>query len=361
MSSSCEPKTVRNVGFFGTKTLHNFEENKMLVHAMRPATILLLAFGLFYGTVLTGSAQGQSQAPTPAKAATPAKAPAASTAAKAKDVPPKPKDVMFDTSDGVRIHATFYPGMKEKESVPVLLVHDLNSNRKSFHDLALFLQTQGCAVLVPDLRGHGESIRAEGVRNVINPDRMTSQQFQAISGPQGDMERCKRFLMDKNNAGELNIEKLCVVGAGFGAIVAADWAALDWSWPPLAIGKQGQDVKALVLISPVWSARGLQIQPATASPAFRSVISTMIVIGEQDKKSLQCADRLAKIIERFNPNATAEDVQNRTFFYLKLDTSLTGMKMLDEASLQLPQRIAQFIELRLTNQTFPWQDRKKAF
>ncbi len=59
-----------------------------------------------------------------------------------------------------------------------------------------------------------------------------------------DLEACKSFLMDKNNAGELNINKLCVVGVEMGAVVAVDWAAWDWHWPRLATGKQGQDVKA---------------------------------------------------------------------------------------------------------------------
>lgn len=320
-----------------------------ITHITHKTVVILVIAAILSCSALTGSSWGQGANTSQQKQKT------------SQDAPPEPEDEIFDTADGVRLHATFYPGMREKESVPVIMVHDLKSSRKGFRDLALFLQARGCAVLVPDLRGHGESIRAEGVRNAINPDRMNSRQFQAIPGLRGDMEACKKYLMRKNNAGELNIEKLCIIGAGFGAIVAANWSALDWSWPPLAIGKQGQDVKALILISPSWSSRGLQMKPATTSQAFRSIFSTMILVGEEDKKSRQCADRLAKIIERFNPNAKAEDLQTRSFFYLKIDTSLKGMKMLDEASLQLPQRIAQFIDLRLINQSFPWKERKKAF
>ena len=62
-----------------------------------------------------------------------------------------------------------------------------------------------------------------------------------------DMEAVRKFLVDKNDAGELNLNKLCLVGSGMGASVAANWAVQDWSAPPLAVGKQGQDVKALVL------------------------------------------------------------------------------------------------------------------
>lgn len=278
-----------------------------------------------------------------------------------KNKPPEPQDEIFDTADGVRLHATFYPGMKEKNSVPVILIHGLQSNRKGYHDLALFLQKRGCAVLAPDLRGHGESLRAKNLQHAIDPNRMGVQQFQAIPGPQGDIEACKKFLIGKNNKGELNIEKLCIIGAGFGAVAAVNWATLDWSWPPLTTGKQGQDAKALVLISPVWSSRGLPLRPATNSEAFRSVFSTMILVGRDDKKSCKCSDSLAKIIERFNPDANAEDPKDRSFFYYQLDTSLKGMKMLDEASLKVHERIAKFIKLRLVDQSILWKERKKAF
>ena len=72
-----------------------------------------------------------------------------------------------------------------------------------------------------------------------------------------DMEAVRRFLVDKNDAGELNLNKLSLVGSGMGATVAANWAVQDWSAPPLAVGKQGQDVKALVLVSPQWKYRGI--------------------------------------------------------------------------------------------------------
>ena len=42
-----------------------------------------------------------------------------------------------------------------------------------------------------------------------------------------DMMAVKAFLWDRNNAGELNIDKLCVVGAEMGASVAMSFALAD--------------------------------------------------------------------------------------------------------------------------------------
>ena len=60
--------------------------------------------------------------------------------------------------------ATYYPGTKDEESIPVILLHGFKGNRKDFtkedEGLAWFLQKNlGCAVIVPDLRGHGDSTK----------------------------------------------------------------------------------------------------------------------------------------------------------------------------------------------------------
>ena len=82
-----------------------------------------------------------------------------------------------------------------------------------------------------------------------------------------DIEACKRFLLRENNEGELNIELLTVVAAGeMGAVIGLNWVAMDWSWPILPGRKQGQDVKALVLLSPGQSFKGVTGAPGANAP-----------------------------------------------------------------------------------------------
>ncbi|MEA1951808.1 MAG: hypothetical protein U9N87_10515, partial [Planctomycetota bacterium] len=172
-----------------------------------------------------------------------------------------------------------------------------------------------------------------------------------------DMEALKRFLMKKNNEGELNIDKLCLVGAEMGAVVALDWARMDWSWPVLNTGKQGQDVKALVLISPQMAFHGLSAKQALALRPMLRELSVMILVGSENSRAVQQAKRFEAIFRRNQPGASAERLADRTLFYLPIETSLQGTKMLGSRSLKVEPRIAKFIELRLTNQSFPWKNR----
>src|SRR4051794_12512454 len=66
------------------------------------------------------------------------------------------KKVKFETYDQVEIHGTFYPG-KNRDSAPIMLVHNIGGSQAMFEDLAKKLQAAGNAVLTFDLRGHGTS------------------------------------------------------------------------------------------------------------------------------------------------------------------------------------------------------------
>lgn len=280
--------------------------------------------------------------------------------AKKKEEIPPPEDLVLTTKDGLQLKATYYPSTKGKEAVPVVLLHMYEGSGGDYRELALGLQGLGHAVMVPDLRGHGGSTEVTGATKPLSAKTLSKADL--IAMVLQDMEAVKKFLLEKNDAGELNIEKLCLVGAEMGANVALDWARLDWSWPVLATGKQGQDVKALVLISPQWSFRGLSVQPALAHPAVRGKLSIMIIVGQGDRSSERDAIRLKKALERYHPDPPKEKwTEEKDFWYIPLDTSLQGTKMLGVNELKVGAYIANFIKLRIIDKTFPWQERKLQF
>ncbi len=263
------------------------------------------------------------------------------------------------TRDGVVLKATFFPSNKGKDAVPLILLHTWKGDRREYSALAPLLQKAGHAVLVPDLRGHGESTLQQigNASRTLDAAKFTRADFERMVAY--DMETLKSFLMTKNNEGELNIEKLGVVGAEMGASVALDWARLDWSWPLLAGKKQGQDVKALALLSPELSFRGLNGKAAMSHPAVRSQLSMLIAVGSRDSKSLSEAKRLYSMVERFHQEPPPEEATEKKDLFLgTFDTDLQGTKMLGRG-LPVEGWIANFIQLRLVNQNFPWRDRSK--
>ena len=284
---------------------------------------------------------------------------------------PEPVDVDLQSDDGLVMKATFYPGTELKQTVPVILLHQWKGERSDFEELALFLQAQGHAVMVPDLRGHGASTRI--VSEVLQSQRTLKAELlrpdDFADMVKYDMEAVKRFLMEKNNAGELNIEKLCLVGSEMGALVATTWAVQDYSWPQLPRLKQGQDVKALVLISPpMVFRRALNINMALDHEPVRSALSYMIIAGKNKKAgtikstAARDAEKIYKILSRFHPEPPKKEaLEKQSLFYFPLDTSLQGTKLLGEPNLGNAERIAAFIKVRLVDKSFPWTDRTPPF
>lgn len=314
-----------------------------------------------------------------APAAKPALAPATKTATtgpaapkgKAEEIPApvELKGQELLTRDGVLLRATFYPSNRGKEAVPVILLHGWKGNRSEFAALARGLQKLGHAVLVPDLRGHGESTRlAYDDRHKLENSQISRADVANMI--RRDMEKFKSFLVQKNNAGELNLEKLCVVGSEMGAVVALNWAVWDWHWPVYPDFKQGQYVKALVLISPPWSFKGVDVSEALNFPAIRGTapvtISVQIIYGANDRKLAAEVDRMARLLKQHRQEYdTEEDIREKQDFFVRpvSKTSLQGTKLLDERAPALFQQvfpaIAAFIHFRLENKDFPWHEIKE--
>ena len=276
-----------------------------------------------------------------------------------KDGPAKPEAVSLETKDGVALNATYLAGNKGKKTVPILMIHGWDGIRADMGPTALALQRRGHAVLLPDLRGHGRSTKAtvNGEEVTIEREKMRKGQIEAVAF---DLQACKKFLLEKHNKGEVNIELLCLIGADAGAVFALNFAAYDWSKPQLPAFKLGRDVGALVLLSPPASFKGVTSKRATVHPVIRERMSILIAAGKQDRKGFSAAKRLYSGLERARgdePEAIAE----RTIFFVEPQTSLSGADLLKGRGLQVADNVAQFIDLRLVqNPDAPeWIERRK--
>jgi len=268
---------------------------------------------------------------------------------------PAPEDVggqpLF--SAGLQLSAKFYPGTKGKDNVPVILLHMYEGDRKEYDELAPFLQGRGCAVLVPDLRGHGESARPPFGGEPMDPKKMGRADFTYMF--YDDMEKFRAFLVKKNDEGELNLNKLCLVGAEMGATVAVHFAARDWTVLRREANRAAPscDVKGLVLISPDWDFRGMPLSKPLNNPFVRTQISMYIVVGKEDTRTYADARRAFKLLERYHGNE-----EEKSVFLWPLPTKLQGTKILGVESLNLGEGIAKFVELRLVDKPYDWYPRK---
>jgi pimeloyl-ACP methyl ester carboxylesterase len=273
----------------------------------------------------------------------------------------------LETSDGVALATWYYEPPEDAEPLAtVILVHDFEGSHKTVEPLALALQEAGCAVAVPDLRGHGASTSQDGRDADLDIRQLRKGDLELIaagaggrlreqSAVRGDLETVHAFLVSRGAAGGSTEAPLAVIGCGAGATLAALWTAADWAWPPLASGPQGQQVKALVLVSPAWAAKGLALQPALGTDALKHEVPVMVLAGTGDRDAIRLFDQLKRQRPRewFDQRADAEftkakDVEkpgDATLFLVQLDTTLSGEKLAAEAD--AAPRIKTFLELVL--------------
>jgi dienelactone hydrolase len=141
--------------------------------------------------------------------------------------------VEVQTEDRQTLVATLYaPPSSSKQLAPAaLLIHGAGRGRGDLGQLAQRLQKQGFAVLVPDLRGHGDSASEGADWSKANEQERAS--LWALAGR--DVKACAAYLRGLPNVHSSNMS---LVGVGAGALLAACHAARD------------ENVRDLVLIEP---------------------------------------------------------------------------------------------------------------
>jgi pimeloyl-ACP methyl ester carboxylesterase len=269
---------------------------------------------------------------------------------------PPPEERVVTTKDSVHIHFQYFAPKEvpaSKNVVPVILLHGQGGSSADMAPLARHLQKMGHAVFAPDLRGHGKSVRrvgANGAEAEIYADSMGSEQY--VYMVNFDMEAIKKHILQMNNEGKVNIEMLTIVGCEMSTIIALDWSLMDWSWPSLPSIKQGQDVKALVLMSPIGKFKELKAEGVTSSPIFRRPFSILVVGGAKDK------EYCGKLYDQLVKHHPSPSQDHQSLYYIDLKTSLQGAKLLDP-SLDVHTAIGNFIDRRLVKRAgeFPWNKR----
>jgi dienelactone hydrolase len=186
---------------------------------------------------------------------------------------PEPQTVKFVSADKVEIVGTFYES-PQANSPAVLLLHQFNSDRKSFAEFARKLQAKGFGVLAIDGRGFGESVKTTD-GTTLAPSRTD----EAVKGMKADVGAAIGNLSEMKN---VDAARIGIVGASYGSSLAIIYAA------------ENKQVKAVALLSPGLNYFGnLPIEGAVKNYGDRALL---MVAAEDDKESAETVKKLRSVV-----------------------------------------------------------------
>jgi len=171
------------------------------------------------------------------------------------------------TADGQTIAYQYYAG--KPGSPGIILLHMLRRTRSDWDGIAKWLQKNGYSVIVPDLRGHGQST---GNWEQFSPDDFNKMTYDVSA---------MKSLLENNGA---DVKKMAIIGASIGANVALNYAAND------------QDARTVILLSPGLEYRGVKTEGITYTKPFLIVASKEDEYGAQSSQQIAARNPSAKLI-----------------------------------------------------------------
>jgi len=287
---------------------------------------------------------------------------------------PEPEIVVVTSklpgTDGINLSCTLFMSAnsenpeESKTISPMILVHDLGGSKLDLAPLARHLQSVGHTVLVPDLRGHGRSTTIANETTTVDYSEFRKSDFATIGE---DLEACKRYLMQFNNEGKLNINMLSILAVGDMCPIATGWVLRDWSFASRGRIKQGKDVQSLTLVSPKRKFQAFSMSQMTKSPLLSGRnnwhIPTLVIWGGESKSAKE-TKAVYKAMAKHRPESEAAMSADRwaeqDLYQLNLPVAEEGAELLapNEA---LYNFIATFNQQKvlLNAAQFPWQSRAK--
>ena len=274
---------------------------------------------------------------------------------------PDPEAVLIETKDQVQLRAEWFAGTKGKETVPMIMIHDWDSDRTKLTALARKLQQkEGYAVVVPDLRGHGDSLTVKGMDDELDRKRFKKNEMASFFE---DIDACRRFLQEKNDAGELNLDMLAVLACGKMSIHAVNWCVSDWSWEPMNGVKQGQNVKSLFLISPRRRFKSLSMSQSLKTRLFSSksnALPLMICWGQENEDSDKEGQAIYKSLKKSRKEPEKFSWEKQTLFHVYYGSNMESGELLADHAKDIEMKIVSIIENKVLTykDELPWQSRK---
>ncbi len=278
---------------------------------------------------------------------------------------PPPEEKVLRASDGWPIFITYFPSPAGKESPVVVLLHMKGSSSLAWlrenGGFAKLLQKSGYAVVAVDLRKHGKSRvsqkRPRG-RAAKSLEKLTRLDYLAMV--ERDLEAVKGFIYREHQNQHLNMRKSAIIAAEFSCPIAINYTALDWLKPPFddaptpeAKTPRGQDIQALILLSPDLSCPGV-VTPKAIRLIRQWPIFVLICTGADDEQYVKNAVQLYRLLG-------GAGHRPKRVFLNKFPGKLRGTDMLNEPKLNVEKVMLGFLNKyvkSLQGPRYRWRDRR---
>jgi hypothetical protein len=275
-------------------------------------------------------------------------------------------DHTLSAADGWPIHITYFPSSKGKEAPVVILIpsaegieDSASRTRKVWESMAKVLQKKDFAVVTVDLRKHGESVPDVEESEREKYTKLGTNDY-ALMATQ-DLEAVKDFLLKEHQNEKLNIRKLGIAAAGSSCMVASAFTLSDWlkkPWPDAptlaARTPKGQDVRAIMMLSPRSPVRGINTTAITRGIADPSKgIAVNVYYNSSDRSEEKSAQSVFKFLELKNTTDAARKIVGEAG-----DKKYTAEGfLLDKAKTTMEQNIADFFDAYVKQREDPWKSR----
>jgi len=266
------------------------------------------------------------------------------------------------TNDGWPIKITYYKHEGKRDTPVVILLHSQLGDSRFWTTtkpggFADTLWGAGFAVLAVDLRKHGESKIKTATGASKDVGDLKPEDYKRMVA--FDLETVKKFIFQEHEAQNLNMRKTGIVAPEMSAPIALNYAAVDWNRVPYDDAPvpsmrtpRGQDIRAIILISPDNSIKGV-----ASTLAIRSLrdpyknIAFLFCVGSKDKQDKGTTKKLYSQVKGRTKGS------DQRIFLQEYPYNLRGMRLIRN-ELPIKKHMLNFLKKFLLDLDDKWVDRK---
>lgn len=269
--------------------------------------------------------------------------------------------IQVKAKDGWPLTLQYYKREGNREAPVVVLLHGKGQDARYWQQrgktkgLADLLWEEKMAVICVDMRKHGESKEGPNGQK-FDETTLKNNDYKAMV--LFDLPAVKQFIFEEHQAGNLNMNKTVLVGTEMSCNVALAFAEIDWKIAPhddaptpALRTPRGQDVRALVLISPESRVSGIPGNPIAYLGKPLLGINFLFAASKNDSKDRGTTKRMFTSVK----GRIKEDP--RLIFHEEYPGKLRGMAMLGRGT-KLESYIVAFVSKSMENVESKWVDRR---